>query len=610
VQYSTDPLLNQTSYGYDATDTFVTSVTQPTVNTVQHVLQATYDASTGQVLTQTDQNQQVTHYAYDSLGRPYTVTAPNGAVTTTTYPSATETDISDMQSSSVTVPSVVLVDSFGRPSTTTVAGVSSGTTYDSFGRIDCVTTPHIQGTPATTDGSTCNALYDLFDRVQTIQQPDGNQVILSYTDNAVTTTDEVGHQHQNTYNAFGDLSSVMEPDNLGVLDWETDYTYDGLDRLKRVDQKGGSTSQSNWRTRKFDYDSLGRLMDQTTPEAGLLSFNNYDLNGNLLLSTDARGLTVQYQYDALNRLTRKILQNGATYLYTYDRQDSSGDPFGVGRLTSVGSTAASAGAYFTHDLSGNVASEKYCLPSNCGFTQGVTAAYDYHGNVVSLTYPDGRSVYRSYDVLDRLTQTGENSFLTGASRAAAVPLFTRPRPYFSGAVYYPAGELNSAVYGTVLNLTTAINSRQDMTSLKYANSQAQPLWSKAYSWDRNGANLLSVTDQISGNVRSFSYDYVNRLASTADASGGVSDTYTMDAWGNRQESGTFSFIQPFGPANQISATGYVYDSSGNLTADGLGNTYSYDAGGKMSASNGATYTRDSFGLRVRKDYSGGHTGPK
>ena len=163
------------------------------------------------------------------------------------------------------------------------------------------------------------------------------------------------------------------------------------------------------------------------------------------------------------------------------------------------------------------------------------------------------------------------------------------------------------MYGTVLNLTTAFNSRQDITSLKYANSQAQPLWSKAYSWDRNGVNLLSVTDQISGNVRQFSYDYVNRLASTTDATGGVADTYTMDAWGNRQESGTYNFTQPFSAVNQINATGYVYDLSGNMTADGLGNTYSYDADGKMSASNGAVYTRDSFGQRVRKDYSGAAT---
>jgi hypothetical protein len=40
---------------------------------------------------------------------------------------------------------------------------------------DCVTTPHTTGATAPTDGSTCNTVYDLFDRVQTIQQPDGHQ---------------------------------------------------------------------------------------------------------------------------------------------------------------------------------------------------------------------------------------------------------------------------------------------------------------------------------------------------------------------------------------------------------------------------------------------------
>ena len=94
----------------------------------------------------------------------------------------------------------------------------------------------------------------------------------------------------------------------------------------------------------------------------------------------------------------------------------------------------------------------------------------------------------------------------------------------------------------------------------------------------------------------------------ADASsGGLSDTYTIDAWGNRQESGTFTFSQPFSATNQIMATGYQYDHAGNLTSDGLGNTYSYDAESKMSASNGAVYTRDPFGQRVRKDFSGAAT---
>jgi hypothetical protein len=108
-----------------------------------------------------------------------------------------------------------------------------------------------------------------------------------------------------------------------------------------------------------------------------------------------------------------------------------------------------------------------------------------------------------------------------------------------------------------------------MTALTYTKAPAQPLWSKAYSWDRNGANLLSVTDQISGNVRQFSYDYVNRLTSTMDSSGSVADTYTFDAWGNHVESGTFNFVPSADASNRISATGYVYDLAGNMTADGL-----------------------------------------
>jgi RHS repeat-associated protein len=606
LQSTEDPVTNKTSYGYDATDTFVTLITQPTTGTVQHITQAAYDASTGQVLKQTDQNKQITQYSYDSYGRPQTVTAPSGAVTTWSYPSATETDVSDMQSASVTVSSSTIVDGFGRPSQATKAGTSTGTTYDAFGRVSCVTTPHITGTPASTDGSTCNTLYDQFDRVQTVTDPDNSTTTLSYTDNQVTTTDEVGHKHQYTYNAFGDLISVLEQNNQGALAWETDYTYDGLDRLRGVNQKGDASTSAGWRTRTFNYDALSRLTSQTTPEAGTLTFNTYDGNGNLLLSTDARGLTVQYQYDALNRMTQKMLQNGDTYVYNYDATDV--DPYGVGRLTSF-TSGTTVGAFFSHDLSGNLSSEIYCMPNDCSYNEVAKATYDYHGNMVSLTYPDGRTLYDNYDTLDRLTATGENSFFTQTVKAAAkvspTPLFSRPRPYFSSGAYYPAGELNSAVYGTEIQVTAGFNSRQDITSLAYAASQ--PLWSKSYNWDKNAQNLLSVTDQITGAARTFTYDNVNRLASATDSSGSLSDTYTPDAWGNRQESGTFSFAQPFTPTNQISATGYTYDAAGNLTADGLGNSYSYDADGKMSSSNGAVYTRDPFGQRIVKNYAGAAT---
>jgi len=342
---------------------------------------------------------------------------------------------------------------------------------------------------------------------------------------------------------------------------------------------------------------------RSSPEAGSDTFT-FDNNGNILTVTNANNATTTYTYDALNRPKTKVLSTGAGYTYTYDANDESADPNGKGRLTSA-SNGSNAGFYMTHDTMGRLASEKYCLPSNCSYTQAVQATYDYHGNVMSLTYPDGRIIDNAYNLLDRLTGSAENFFLYASSRAA-IPFSALPLPYFISAVYYPAGELNTAVYGLSVQVTTAFNKRHNLTSLTYSHS-TQTLWSKSYSWDRNAENLLSATDRISGNVRSFTYDNVNRLISTTDSSGGISDTYTMDAWGNRQESGTFNFIQPFSSANRISATGYVYDLSGNLTADGLGNTYTYDADGKMSASNGATYTRDPFGQRIRKDVGGAAT---
>ncbi len=81
-------------------------------------------------------------------------------------------------------------------------------------------------------------------------------------------------------------------------------------------------------------------------------------------------------------------------------------------------------------------------------------------------------------------------------------------------------------------------------------------------------------------------------------------TYTIDPWGNLQESGTYTFSQVIGANNRISpGQGYLYDSAGNQTQDGLGNTYQYRADGLMTGSNGVTYTYDALGQRVRKSGS-------
>jgi RHS repeat-associated protein len=63
----------------------------------------------------------------------------------------------------------------------------------------------------------------------------------------------------------------------------------------------------------------------------------------------------------------------------------------------------------------------------------------------------------------------------------------------------------------------------------------------------------------------------------------------------------------FNSNNQISGSGVQYDAAGNMTNDGLGNTYTYDAEGRVisvSGNNSASYVYDAMGQRVRTTVNG------
>jgi RHS repeat-associated protein len=60
-------------------------------------------------------------------------------------------------------------------------------------------------------------------------------------------------------------------------------------------------------------------------------------------------------------------------------------------------------------------------------------------------------------------------------------------------------------------------------------------------------------------------------------------------------------VQAYTTANRIS--GYSYDTAGNLLADGLGNTFTWDANEMISSSNGTSYYYDAEGDRMGKSGS-------
>jgi YD repeat-containing protein len=101
--------------------------------------------------------------------------------------------------------------------------------------------------------------------------------------------------------------------------------------LTTVTSRGGQT-------RSFTYDSLKRLLSATNPESGTVNSTSYDGNGNLRSKTDARGITTNYVYDALNCLTNRSYQNDPSgtpaVSYTYDDPNVTNSK---GRLTQAGS---------------------------------------------------------------------------------------------------------------------------------------------------------------------------------------------------------------------------------------------------------------------------------
>src|SRR5262249_21328899 len=108
------------------------------------------------------------------------------------------------------------------------------------------------------------------------------------------------------------LGNGLNAGDLSSNPYITQYQYDPMGNLLRVDQKGSAPNDSTqWRTRTFTYDSFSHLVTAYNPESGTISYS-YDADGNLLQKTspapNQTGSATQalsYCYDELNRVTKR-----------------------------------------------------------------------------------------------------------------------------------------------------------------------------------------------------------------------------------------------------------------------------------------------------------------
>ena len=628
-----------------------------------------YDANTALLVSHTDPNNQVTSLKYDGSNRLWAVHNPDVSDKSLysevwCYGTLSASSVSAL-STGLTLPAdsstcssatgahqvTQTLDSMGRvtQSQDNSAGTAVDTLYNNLGQVQATSNPRNSG-----DAPTWTSfLYDVLGRKTTqcqtdngtsnssTCQPSTSYISWLYSGNTVTTSDELRNPWTRKYDVFGNLTGVTEPNGA-----TTQYIFSALGELKKVTQNG--TSALPPVTRTFSYDMLSRLTCSANPEnslanavcpndvggqipQGLVSYTYYP-NGNLNTKTDARGVSISYSYDALNRLKLKQLANGtilAGYGYDGFSQDGgfkySWTHNYIGRLSDF-SNQVDAATIFSYDPMGRVNGQTEGIPSDLSYTLGVSALYDLAGNLTDLQYPD----------LTHMTQTFD-----GAGRVSTVGNGSAVKAYVQSVLYSPDGSAGTTTLGNGITQVTTENSRMQVQGSTVrdplAGLSGTTYLSRTYCYmvgsncptagAANNGNIWQITDNLNGSrSQAFTYDGLNRISSYTQGAV-LQQQYLVDPFGNIGAAAGADYGPRFNTSNQVS--GWIqlrattnpapplplYDFSGNQTGDadanGLLRTLVFDNESRLSqigvtgGSTSAFFTYGADGSRVRKkNYNG------
>ena len=473
--------------------------------------QTSYDAI-GQALTTTDARGNVTLYFYDDAGRRTKVRNALNQETTFTF------DGSSNQLS--------MTDAFGHTTsyeydldnrltkTTYADSTFSSVGYDALGRAVSRTDQA---------GKTTQFTYDAPGRLTKVKDALNQETTYAY--------DELGRQISQT--DANHHTTRFECDQLGrrvkrILSagqFET-YSYDSAGNLQ-------SRTDFNGKTTTFNYDLMRRLLAKV-PDPSLnqptVSFT-YNSSGQRSTMSDAAGATA-YSYDIRNRLTSKQTPFG-TLSYTYNE---------AGSLSTLRSSNASGVSVdYSYDALNRLETVKdnNLIALNGGVTN---YTYDSVGNLQGYLYPNGVSSSYAYNSLNRLTTmtVGSTGFSLASysytlgpagNRTAVTELSGRTVNYTYDDLYRLTSESitndlhgvnGSTSYGydpvgNRLNRSSSIAAVPPQSSTYDANERLT-----SDNYDNNGN-----TTSAGGN--SYAYDFENHLTSL----NGGSVTYVYDGDGNR-----------------------------------------------------------------------------
>jgi len=537
------------------------------------------------------------------------------------------------------------LDSFGR-AIKTQAKDSQGdvfvkTEYDLLGRVKRATNPYRQGdtvywskprydelgravesfAPAV-DGQTGASLGITSYSISDVQ---------NFVGIVVTSTDASGRKSRTITNALGQLLRIDEATAVGgtadadlgspeIPHQPTFYTYSPQGKMVKVQQ--GKAGDATIQYRYFLYDSLGRLIRVRQPEqevnTGLnltdaVTGNNqwtagfsYDILGNLITTTDAKGTIITNTYDNAGRVKTRTYSDGTipivSFYYDGKGLDTPQSPNRAkGKLTRV-TNSISETRYTQFDNLGKLTQSEQITD---GQTYTSNYEYNFAGALVKEKYPSGRVVQNEFE------SDGDLSRIYGKANINATE-----RTYANSFTYTADGRIEKLRLGSGLWESAKFNNRLQVTELALGigiNDASRFKLNYEYgelntdgatvNTAKNIGNIAKQTVSFSSLtnpfVQSFKYDALYRLTEAKETVGTNTtptwkQTFGYDRFGNRiaftNETGgqTQTNTNLTHPSIDVSTNrfnqnqGYVYDKNGNLTTDAQNRGFTFNGENKQT----------------------------
>lgn len=408
----------------------------------------------------------------------------------------------------------------------------------------------------------------------------------------ISRIEAVGTPQERTINTtwhsdFAKPTQIQEI-SQGLVIRTTAYTYDAQGNALTKSIIDSTTQET--RTWGYEYNNFGQMTKQTIPNGEITTYQYDGKNGNLLSSTDAKGIVTTYsQHNADGQPTHIETSTGLVTELVYDdagriiqqkqiitsdnlQQQNSEDGLSWWQIL-----VNAMYNLFDQNIPYNESEQKYIVVVNPAPAQQAIKSYEYdqRGLLTAATMPDGERIEYIYDSAHRLTEVKDQS----GNRT--VYTLNNNGDIIQTDAYGIAGQLeakNQQVYDNFGRLQQTLGNNQQIQTLSY-NTYDQQISDKnalnqsySYNYDVLGRQIKE-TDPLNQSSQ-YEYDALDQLKKVIDAKGGTT-TYQYNAFGemtqqNSPDTGTSTYQYQNGKllekvdANQRRHR-YQYDAQGRVT---------------------------------------------